>query len=147
MEVQTEQRLTGRALREELREKYGDWEVLQAKAQAGDAEAADDLAQIALMEKEPTRLDHEYTITTIYRLKGQEILLTRPRLRMMEIVAKAAGAKRPLGVTELARKLKRDKKNVSEEVGKLEKMGFLRTKREGQRKLVFPLGKDRKSVV
>lgn len=142
MELRTEHRLSGAELREELLERHGDIEALRRKAEAGDAEASDDLLQLTLLEKEPHRLRHEYTITTVFRLRDEEILLTRPRLRMMSVVSKAAKARKPLGVTELAKRLRRDKKNVSQEVGKLEKLGFLRTKREGQRKLVLPHGNE-----
>lgn len=142
MEVRIEHRLTGSTLREELIEKYGTQEALEAKAKKGDAEAGDDLMQLSLFEKDASRLKHEYTITTVHRLHEKEILLTQPRLRMMNIVSKAARAQRPLGVTELATRLRRDKKNVSQEVEKLEKLGFLRTRREGQRKLVLPHGNE-----
>lgn len=142
MELRTEHRLSGAELREEILERHGGLENLRKKAGAGDAEASDDLLQLTLLEKEPHRLRHEYTITTVFRLRDEEILLTRPRLRMMSVVSKAAKARKPLGVTELAKRLRRDKKNVSQEVGKLEKLGFLRTKREGQRKLVLPHGNE-----
>lgn len=142
MEVRTEHRLNGAALREELVEKYGGREALEGKAAKGDAEAEEDLMQLELFEKEPSRLKHEYTITTVHRLKEREILLTRPRLRMIACVSRAAKARKPLGVTDLAKRLRRDKKNVSEDVQKLERLGLLRTKKEGQKKLVLPGGNE-----
>src|ERR1051325_25786 len=142
MELRTEHRLTGAALRDELLEKYGSREALDERAEAGNAEAGDDLLQLKLLETEPRRLRHEYTITTVYRLHDEELLLTRPRLRMMSMVSKAAKARKPLGVTELAKRLRRDKKNVSQEVGKLERLGFLRSRRECQRKNVLPHGNE-----
>lgn len=142
MELRTEHRLTGSALLAELLEKHGSRAAMQSKARAGDAEAGDDLLQVELMDREPARRQHEYVITTVYRLHEREILLTQPRLRMMSVVAKAAAAKRPLAVTDLAKRLRRDKKNVSTEVTKLVKLGFLRTRRVGQRKLVLPNGNE-----
>ncbi len=42
----------------------------------------------------------------------------------------------------LSRLLKRDKKNVSQDVRKLEKLGFLRTRKEDLRKVVLPGGNE-----
>ncbi len=132
--------MTGAALREQILEKYGDVATLEARA-SDDAEAADDLVQIRLFDREPHRLRHEYTITTAYRLQAREILLTEPRLRMMRAVSRAAQAHQVLGVRDLAERLNREMRNVSQDVRKLERLGLLRTRRDGREKLVLPGGK------
>ena len=68
-------------------------------------------------------------------------VLTEQRLRLIEAVKQ-----RPLSITHLASALKRDPKSVRRDVGKLERIGVLRTRQQanpghGKIKIVEPVAK------
>lgn len=147
MEIWIESTLNGRELREEILARHGSRAGVESAAKKGDVLAEDDLMMLDLIAAEPERLHHVHTIRESFFVDEAEFLLTVPRLKLVSAVRRAAKARHPLGVTDLARRLRRDKKNVSEDVAKLERWGLVRTRREGSRKLVLPGGDEIRVVL
>lgn len=140
MEIRIERRLTGEALREEILERYGSREALEEAAEAGDAEARSSLADLRLLEEDPSRLQADHRIESILTLSADELdRLSPKRLALLEFLAEAD---RPYNVTELAGALGRDKKNVSEDLEILGDLGLVESVRRGREKLSKPRGND-----
>lgn len=160
MEIRVERRLTGRAYRQEVLHRYGSRERLEEKAAAGDPLAQDHLTDLELLEASPDRLDDEYEIETVRELGPEDLTrLTPARLRLLAAVAgqdvgggRTEGAEEATGsqgtqggstpssgapdsgsnVTDLARQVGRDKKNVSEDLHLLEELGLLVLEERGR---------------
>lgn len=64
MEIQVEQNLTGRQLRDKILAKYGDVFALQAAAKK-DPIARDDLFTLRLCDEDPTRLKLDFKTTSV----------------------------------------------------------------------------------
>ena len=85
-------------------------------------------------------IEPEMTITFENPLAMAEVL-TKQRLRLIETVKR-----RPASITNLASTLRRDPKAVRRDVGKLERVGVLRTRQQvnpghGKVKIVEPVAK------
>lgn len=116
----------------QILEKYGSVEEVPRRASRKRAyEAKDDLLDLRLLEKDPSRLQMPYRVLTVSRLTPEDVeRLTRTRLRLLESLAAAT---EPLNVTELAARLGRGKRNVSDDVRILADVGLVRAIRRGVR--------------
>lgn len=141
MEIRVVERLSGRAWRDRILAHYGSRENLARLARRRkNPEAWNDLMDLRLLEERPERLDEEFRVTTIGVLSPEDLdRLTPQRLRLL---SRIASSKRPLNITELARALRRDKKNVSEDVRVLEGLGLVETRREGREKIAETPGRE-----
>ena len=146
MEITVEERLTGRQLRTQILEKYGTLGRLKAAAaKKGAYEAKDDLADMRLLEDDPKRLDQHFRIVTVTELAPEELSkLTIERMRLLHFIA---SSKTPPNVTRLAARLKRDKKNISEDLVVLEGLGLIRAKRKGREKEIRASGTEIRIVL
>lgn len=139
MEITVEERMTGRRLRERILAKYGSREALERMALDPHAgEAHNDLADLQLLDEDPRRLDSEMRVASICIFDPDEIdELTPARLRLLDTLARS---KRGLSVTQLAARAKRDKKNVSEDLKILCRLGLVEMQKRGREKIPRPLG-------
>lgn len=140
MEIRVEERLTGEEVRTNLRQKYGSLASRVAKAAERRAyEAKDDLLEWRLLE-DAARRTSTFKVATVTTLSPSAIQrITPERLRIYQSLARA---RKPVNVTRLARQLRRDKKNVSEDVEILRRMGLLRATSRGREKLVSTRGNE-----
>lgn len=138
MEIRIEEVLTGRALRDRILAKYGSREALERKAKGRDARARVDLVDLRHLDEEPARLDLEWTLQEVGELDARDFgRLTPSRLRLL---ARLSTASRELNVTELAARVRRDKKNVSDDLRVLEALGLVRKVRRGRETFATPAG-------
>lgn len=131
MEIQVEERLTGRQLRDRILARYGSREALENVARRkGENEAKDDLFHLRLFDEKPSRLLDRMAITTVSTLEPDDLgRLTPERLRLVNFIARQ---KRPVNLSQIVQGLRRDKKNVSEDLRVLEKLGILSLSKAGR---------------
>lgn len=131
MEIRIIERLMGRELRDRILARWrsrGALEKAARRPDAYDAKAA--LAHLAVLEEAPHQLDQEMTVTTVGVLGPGEVrMLTGIRLELLETVLHAQGG---INVTGLAAHVGRDKKNVSEDLKFLARIGLVRMDRRGR---------------
>lgn len=137
MEIRIEQRITGRQRHDRIVTKYGSREQLERlAAEEGDPVIHDDLWTLDRLEEDPSRLDTVYHLETIIQLDPGELQqFTGKRLELLETLAEN---EEPLNVTQLAARLDRDKKNVSEDLKLLEDLGLIERQRRGREKVAWP---------
>lgn len=140
MEIRVEERLTGEEVRSRLLEKYGSLARLTASAAKPQAyEAKDDLLEWKLLDN-ASRRRLTFKVATVTTLRSTEVQrITPERLRVYQSLARA---RRPVNVTRLAKLLRRDKKNVSQDVEILRRMGLLRATQRGREKVVETRGNE-----
>lgn len=141
MEIRVEQKLTGRELRSQILARYGTVEHLaQLASRKGALDAQDDLATLREFEEDPTRLSLSTVVTTIGRLATKDLeRLTPERLRVLDVLASRRDAP---SLTILAQRLRRDKKNVSEDLRLLTRLKLVTVDRHGKELLARPLGSE-----
>lgn len=140
MEITIEQELLGRELRDQILDRYGTREALEQAAADGNTLAKSDLGDLRLLEEDPRRLEVKTWIRDIITLEKDEIqLLTPARLELLEHLVTEASDE---NVTELAKTLGRDKKNVSEDLALLADLGLIFYKRRGRSKIPRVLGSE-----
>lgn len=132
MEVRVTAKMEGHRFRDRILERWGSRQRLETEAEQGSAEAEDDLFTLRRLEENPDRLEAELERETITELEPEELSgLTGKRLALVDEVA---AAQRPLNVSELARRVGRDKKNISEDVALLDERGLLERVVDGREK-------------
>jgi DNA-binding transcriptional ArsR family regulator len=138
MEIRVNARLTGARLRDRILERWGSRQELESEASAGDAQAEEDLFTLDRLEEDPDRLEgmHERTIITV--LEPEE--LARRTEKRLSLLDRLANEPQALNVSELARAIGRDKKNVSRDLELLETLGLVERIEAGREKLVRPSG-------
>lgn len=137
MEIRLTRHMTLRQRIDELIGWYGSEANVLAAAERGDPEAQAGLLDLALLHESPGQLDVEQKMEEILLLEPADLAkLTPARWALME----ALGDGPPLA--ELGRRLGRDKKNISDDVRILERMGLLRTRTEGRTKRVWLRGDE-----
>ncbi len=141
MEIRVEERLSGREFYQRILHKWGSRTELREAAEEEDAfEAQDDLLTLELLEADESRLDETFRVETISTLEpGDMARLTEKRLELLE---ELATAKSPLNLTELAEKVRRDPKNVSEDLDILSRLGLVTRIRRGREKIARPEGRE-----
>lgn len=138
MEIRVERHVTPERLREEILRRYGSLEVLEQIAAAGSREAEVDLVTFRHVDREEP--GGMYTISTILELEPDELeALTPQRMRLLTHIRRTRS---PMGVSDLAEHLARDKKNVSEDLAALSRMGLVTMERQGRKKIARPLGDE-----
>ncbi len=146
MEIRIEEEMTGRERRDRIISKYGSRERLEALA-TEDAPAVirDDLWTLELLEKDTSRLDSVFQLETIIHLDPDELQqFTGKRLQLLEAMA---ASDEPLNVTELAARVGRDKKNVSEDLQLLADLGLIERERRGREKVAWPRANEIRIVL
>lgn len=146
MEIRIDERLTGRQVRDRILAQHGSREALERRARnRKDAQAWSDLQDLRLLDEDPRRLEEDLEVTTIAILTPEDLArLTPERLRLLDHLAEAD---RPLNVTALAAALKRDKKNVSEDLGVLLDLGLVAMEVRGREKVPRALGREIRIVL
>lgn len=131
MEIRVEERLTGRQLRDRILAKYGSRSNLDSLAsKKGQTEARDDLFQLRLFEEDPRRLRQRMSLTTVSTLSPEDVArLTPERLRLVNYIA---GQKTPANLSRIVEHLRRDKKNVSEDLRVHEELGIVSLTKQGR---------------
>lgn len=119
---------------------YGSRQALERAAK----DPRNALAQLHLVdlqhfEQDPRRLDLEQRTVTITILTPEELdLLSPARVRLLHALATA---EEELNVTALAAAAGRDKKNVSEDLKVLVRLGLVRMVQRGREALPHPAGR------
>lgn len=141
MEIRVEQKLTGQQLKNQILERYGSIERLVAlAARKGMFEAQNDLTILREFEEDPTRLSLQTTVTTIASLSARDLeRLTPERLRLLEVLTSRRDTP---SLTTLSRRLRRDKKNVSEDLRLLTELKLVKVDRHGKELSACPLGTE-----
>lgn len=138
MEIRVTETMNGHDLRAHILERWGSQEALEQEAQRGDAEAQDDLFMLERLDEDPHRLEVEHSRTTVTTVStGSLARLTKKRLALLDHVQ---ASKAPLNVSQLARRVDRDKKNVSEDLALLETLGLIERVQQGREKTVRTRG-------
>lgn len=134
MEIRVTATMSGRRFRERILERWGSREALERKAREGHAEAEEDRFMLDRLAEDPARLDAEHERTAVTFVGSDQLSrLTEKRLALLEAVGSAG---EPLNVSELARRVGRDKKNVSEDLALLEELGLVERIEHGREKTV-----------
>ncbi|MDE1822202.1 MAG: hypothetical protein KGI98_15295 [Euryarchaeota archaeon] len=141
MEIRIERRLRGSELREEILARYGSLQQLtHVASRKGAFEAQNDLATLEEFEEDPARLTLPMVVTTVATLSAKDLeRLTPERLRLLEVLASRRDTP---SLTTLARRLHRDKKNVSEDLRLLARFKLVSIARRGKERLARPLGSE-----
>lgn len=137
MNIVITRRMTGAQYKAWLIEGHGSLEEIALKAKGKGVEAnlaKSILADLKQFEEEPGRLKQ---LMTIRDSLDREALrhLTGFKMDIIELIEEMGRAR----VTDIAERAGKDKKNVSEAVSDLERLGVLRSKREGREKYVEPV--------
>jgi DNA-binding transcriptional ArsR family regulator len=133
MEIRIQRQLTGRQLKDSILAKYDDAEAVAKLAMKGDMEAKDALFNLKLFEEDPKRLKLAYKIEDVLVLDDADLSkLTGTRLHVLEVLRELGEA----NVKQLTAALKRDAKNVSEDVACLMEYGLVTGHRQGKEKLL-----------
>lgn len=139
MEIRIRRRLTGRQLREQILERYGDRAHLEERAGTGDKEAQDALFNLRLLDEDPRRLDDQLSVEDLSVLDRNDLSkLTETRLRILEILREVGQT----NVKDLTARLKRDPKNVSRDVAYLQSFGLIEAHRHGKEKHLSAAGTE-----
>lgn len=139
MEIRVRRRLTGRQLREQLLEKYGDRESIEGRAEAGDADAQDALFNLDLLDEDPRRLDRVMVVEDVHTLDRNDLSkLTETRLLILDALRELGEA----NLKQLTEFLQRDPKNVSRDVAYLESYGLIEAHRHGREKRLHAAGTE-----
>lgn len=137
MEIRIRKQLTGADLRDAIMARYGDVDNIRKLAKKGDAEAKDALFNLGLLKEDPRRLKLEMRIEDVLKLDENDLSkLTWTRLHVLEVLRKLGEA----NVKQLTAALRRDPKNVSEDVACLMDYGLVTGHRVGKEKLLQPAG-------
>lgn len=137
MEIRIQRQLTGRQLKDSILAKYGDAEAVAKLAKKGDMDAKDALFNLKLFEEDPKRLKLAYKIEDVLVLDEADLSkLTGTRLHVLEVLRELGEA----NVKQLTAALKRDAKNVSEDVATLMEYGLVTGHRQGKEKLLQASG-------
>lgn len=134
MEIRVTSRMTGAELRERILDRWGSREALERQAVEGDAEAEEDLFMLERLAEDPARLETEHERTTITLVPADSLArLTEKRLALLDVVRVSP---EPLNVSQLARRVGRNKKNVSRDLALLEEFGLVERIAQGREKTV-----------
>ena len=137
MEIRIQRQLTGRQLRDSILATYGGAEAVAKLAKKGDMEAKDALFNLKLFEEDPKRLKLAHKIEDVLVLDDADLSrLTGTRLHVLEVLRNLGEA----NVKQLTAALKRDAKNVSEDVACLMEYGLVTGHRQGKEKLLQASG-------
>ena len=131
MEIRVSERMMGHELRDRILERHGSREALEAKAKKrSNVDARVDLVDLNLLEEDPRRLTMEMRLEEITKLTPKELeRLTGKRLRLLHYLGKR---REGVNLSRLSSGLRRDKKNISEDVRILEELGFVSVERDGR---------------
>jgi DNA-binding transcriptional ArsR family regulator len=133
MEIRIKRQLTGRQMRDEILAKYGSREAVAKLAKKGDMEAKDALFNLKLFEEDPKRLKLDFQLQDVLLLDEADLSkLTWTRLHILKVLRELGEA----NVKQLTAALKRDAKNVSEDVACLMEYGLVTGHRQGKEKLL-----------
>lgn len=139
MEIRIRRRLTGRALREQILEKYGGREAVESQAEAGDPDAKDTRFNLSLFDEDPSRLDEDVLVEEIHLLDQNDLSkLTETRLHILQPLQE----KGETNVEDLTAHLKRNPKNVSRDVAYLESLGLIEAHRNGKENRLQTAGNE-----
>lgn len=134
MEIRVTAQMRGTELRDRILERWGSVDALEEEADAGNGQAKDDLFTLERLEEDPDRLEGLHERTTITVLEPGELArLTEKRLDLLDHLATD---QRALNVSQLAREVERDKKNVSRDLELLGAIGLVERIEQGREKLV-----------
>lgn len=137
MEIRIQRQLTGRQFKDGILAKYGDVEAVAKLAKKGEMEARDALFNLKLFEEDPKRLKLAHKIEDVLVLDDADLSrLTGTRLHVLEVLRDLGEA----NVKQLTAALKRDAKNVSEDVACLMEYGLVTGHRQGKEKLLQASG-------
>lgn len=137
MEIRIRRQLTGSDLRREILSRYGSADEVAKRARKGDADAKDAMFNLRLLEEDPKRLKLQTRVEDILTLTEKDLSkLTWTRLHVLEVLRKLGEA----NVKELTAALKRDPKNVSEDVDLLIQYGLVQGHKVGKEKILQPAG-------
>jgi predicted transcriptional regulator len=137
MEIRIQRRLKGSDSRALILAQYGDRGNLERYAAAGDAEAKDALFNLRLLEEDPSRRRRTTLLVDVIALEEADLSkLTGTRLHILEVL-RGMGQ---VNLQQLTRRLKRDAKNVSEDVACLMEYGLITGRRQGREKLLAVAG-------
>lgn len=137
MEIRIQRQLTGRQLKDSILAKYGTAEAVAKFAKKGDMDAKDAVFNLKLFEEDPKRLKLAYKIEDVLVLDEADLSkLTGTRLHVLEVLRELGEA----NVKQLTAALKRDAKNVSEDVATLMEYGLVTGHRQGKEKLLQASG-------
>ncbi|MEK6974919.1 MAG: hypothetical protein AABY18_01090 [Candidatus Thermoplasmatota archaeon] len=133
MEIRIKRQMTGLEMRTEILAKYGSREAVAKLAKKGDMEAKDALFNLKLFEEDPKRLKLDFHLQDVLLLDEADLSkLTWTRLHVLEVLRELG----EVNVKQLTAALKRDAKNVSEDVACLMEYGLVTGHRDGKEKLV-----------
>lgn len=139
MEIRIRRHLTGRELHAAILSRYGSAAAVAKLARKGDAEAKDAQFNLRLLDQDPARLKLNVRVEDVLVLEDADLSrLTGTRLHLLEVL-------RGLGETnvkQLTAALKRDAKNVSEDVACLMEYGLVTGHREGKQKRIQAAGNE-----
>lgn len=131
MEIRIKRQMTGRQMQDGILAKYGSPEAVTKLAKKGDMEAKDALFNLNLFDEDPKRLKLEFQLQDVMTLDEADLSkLTWTRLRVLEVLRELGEA----NVKQLTAALKRDPKNVSEDVACLMEYGLVTGHRQGKEK-------------
>ena len=137
MEIRIRRQLTGAQLRGEILREYGSQKELARLAKKGDADAKDALFNLRRFEEDPKRLKLDVRVDDVMLLDENDLSqLTWTRLHVLEVLRKLGEA----NVKQLTAALKRDPKNVSEDVACLMEYGLVTGHKHGKEKRLQPAG-------
>lgn len=137
MEIRIKRQMTGRQMQDGILAKYGSEEAVAKLAKKGDMEAKDALFNLKLFEEDPKRLKLDFQVQDVLVLDEADLSrLTWTRLHVLEVLRELGEA----NVKQLTAALKRDPKNVSEDVACLMEYGLVTGYRSGKEKRLQPAG-------
>jgi predicted transcriptional regulator len=145
MEITVARETTGQQILDDLEAQYGSLKKLQEKSRRrGNRQAQEDWLTASDILAARERREARWTQATTYLLKPREMkLLTPARLELVEWLHKSR--RQDINVRDLARRLKRDKKNVSKDLRILCGLHLVEIRREGRQ--AFPRGAGNKIII
>lgn len=140
MDIRITRRIRPRQIIDSMLAEHGSRQAVEAAAkQDPDSDANHALLYFQLADEDPPVLDEWTTDTVVWELEPHEIrLFTGTRIALLDAIAQTEGQ----SISALQRAVKRDYKRVQNDVDILERLGAVRTHREGRKRIVEARGTE-----